>query len=295
MNKKPDRTQGKKPPPSSARTVAGIALKGAVELIPGGSILTDLVKARREELRAAMQAEGEKRLDAFYSAMLNTDATMEEAVARAMLDDADFHALLRACVAEIEAEKVVAYAALARAIATGAVETEWRRHFVLALRDLSADELTCMRQALVAREHKLIPAQGPSMGQDRFLSPGRPGTHQAIMVGNLVARGFVHESKLSDLGAKFANACWRAEDLTPHSIGFREWSGHNVAIVSYEIGDRRQDELARNLEDALRAICVKSFTAAVMRDNHQQARMNATLAVLLVGSSLTGSRHTRNR
>ena len=85
---------------------------------------------------------------------------------------------------------------------------------------------------------------------------------------------------------KFTKACWRAEDLTPGSIGYREWSCHNVAIVSYEIGDRRQDELARNLEDALRATCVKSFTVDVMKDNYQQVRMNATLAVLLVGSKL---------
>lgn len=285
VDKKPDRTQGKKPR-SQNGTVAEIGLKGAINALPGGSVLTDLIKARREELSEAMRCEGEKRLDAFYSAMLSADVTMKEAVARAMLDDTDFHALLRACLADIESEKVTAYAALARKIATGAVPKEWRRHFVLALRDLSADELACMRKACVAREHKLIPAQGPSMGEDHFLSPGRPGTRQSIMIGNLVARGFAHEGKLSDLGVKFTKACWRAEDLTAGSIGYREWSGHNVAIVSYEIGDRRQDELARNLEDALRATCVKSFTLAVMRDNHQQVRMNATLAVLLVGNKI---------
>ena len=150
--------------------VSGIGLKGALGALPGGSILCDLLKARRDEMSSAMREESEKRLDAFYAAMLEAPATLDEQQARAFLTDAELHALLRACVADTEAEKVRVYAALARGIATGSVAPQNRRHFILSLRDLSAEELTLPRKAYVSRTSKLIPAQGAGeVGEAEFL------------------------------------------------------------------------------------------------------------------------------
>ena len=157
-------------------------------------------------------------------------------------------------------------------------------HFILSLRDLSADELTRLRKASVAHGHKLIPSQGSGgIGAGEFLSPGQPGSFQSIHVSNLTARGYVHEGKLSPLGTTFTQAIWRPEDLTPGSLGYMTWSGHNVAIISYEIGVPSTDKIANDLSDVLRGLRCKSFIAAITRDTQHQARLVATRGVLLIG------------
>ena len=201
-----------------------------------------------------------------------------------MLDDKDFHAIVRACLADIEAEKTEAYATMARKIATNAVEKQWRRHFILALRDLSAEELEILRNACIAKSHSLIPSQGPSMNDGHFLKGGAPGLPRSIAIANLTAKGFVHDEKLSAAGGAFAQACWRPEQLTPGAIGYREWSGHNIAIISYEIGSPAVVALATSLQDELRVAGAMSSIIAITRTNGQQARLISTMAILLVGT-----------
>jgi len=293
-SKKPNRLskpEGK----SDLGVVAPIALKYAAEatgipgLGPATSALVDSIQARIERTGQAMRQETEERLLDFYTRLLGADAAMNEDVARAMVDDKDFHALLRACVADIEAEKVGAYAQLARGIASGAIPKEWRRHFILSLRDLAADDLERLRGALIAKENHLIPAQGPSMGQDHFLKPDAPGTARAISIGALAARGFAQEGKLLEAGENFARACLRPDQLTPSSIGYRAWSGHNAAILNYQMGKSRElDALADKLQDALRAHAVKSTVVAVVRTNEQQARLVFTMGILLLGERTEG-------
>jgi hypothetical protein len=171
---------------------------------------------------------------------------------------------------------------LARGVATGAVGKEWRRHFILSMRDLSADELECLRRALIAHNHQLIPSQGSSIGPEHFLQAGQPGTPQAIWMSNLAARGLIHNGRLSQAGELFTRACYELKELTPDSIGYRVWSGHHVAIVSYELGAAVAVGLAKTVQDALREACVKSDLLAVVRNNWQQARRVHTMAVVLV-------------
>lgn len=273
---------------SEVSVVVPIVAKVAAEvpavplLGPLVGALADLVKEHISRTKEAARLGNEQRLADFYSEMLDADASMDEQVAAAMVDDKDFHALLRACIADIEAEKVRAYANLARGIASGTVAKQWRRHFILSLRDLSADELERLRGALVAANHDLIPAQGPSMGQDHFLRPGQPGSPQDISIGNLAARGLIHDDKLSPAGEAFAEACFRPADLMPASIGFREWSGHNIAIITYEMDDNVAIGLSMALQDRLRSAGAKSNIIALQRSNIQHVRMWHTIGVLLV-------------
>ena len=252
-------------------------------------MLIDLLKARREEMSAAMRDESEKRLDAFYAAMLEANATMDERQARALLPDPDLHSLLRACVADIEAEKVSAYAALARGIANGTVAPQNRRHFILSLSDLSADELDLLRKAFVAHEYEVIPHQGSGkLCEDELLSTGQPGSFQSIHVSNLTARGYVHEGKLSLLGITFTRAIWRPENLTPGSLGYLTWSGHNVVIISYDIGTKESDQVAFAMTEELLRLRSKSFIAAIAQDTVQQAKLQATRGLLLIGDKSDG-------
>lgn len=286
-DKKPNRT-AVGATESEARAVVPIAVKVAAELSgvpyvgPLVGAVADLFKERIARTRDSMHRETEQRLMEFYAEMLNADAMMGDEVARAMVDDKDFHALLRACVADIEGEKVGAYANLARGIATGAVAKQWRRHFIVSLRDLSAEELECLRGALIAQNHQLIPARGPSLGQEHFLRAGHPGTPQAIWMSNLAARGLIHNGNLSQAGEKFTRACYLSKELTPGSIGYRVWTGHKVAIVCYELGGAKVDGLPTTVQDALREAGIKSNVLAVVRDNWKQARMVHTIGVVLV-------------
>lgn len=266
-----------------AAEVPGIPLVG-----PLVGALADLIKEHISRTSEAMRREQEERLADFYAEMFDAEAAMDERVAAVMVDDKDFHALLRACVADIEAEKVRAYASLARGIASGSVEKQWRRHFLLSLRDLAANELECLRRALVASTNQLMPAQGPSIGQEDFLRAGKPGTPQSIWMGNLAARGFIHDEKLSPAGEAFARACYRPKDLTPESISFRTWSGHNVAIINYEIGEPPLSRFCDKLQDALRAIGVKSTVMAVQRDNYERARVFFTMAMVVAREGTRG-------
>lgn len=288
--KKPSRSK-EATQPSEGRAVVPVVAKVLAE-IPGiplvgplvGSLF-DLLKQRTERLRASIQREQEERLAKFYGDMIDGESpALDEQVAQAMLDDKDFHAIVRACLADIEAEKTEAYASMARSFATHAVEKQRRRHFILALRDLSAEELEILRNACIAKSHSLIPAQGSSMNEGHFLSGGAPGTPRSIAIANLAARGFVHDEKLSEAGSAFAQACWRPEQLTPGAIGYRVWSGHNIAIVSYELGSSAAVALATSLQNDLRVAGAKSNIIAITRSNGQQARLISTMAILLVGT-----------
>ena len=265
-------------------------LSGIPYLGPLVGALSDLVKEHISRTRDAMRQETDQRLAAFYDELLHAGPNMDEQVARAMVDDKDFHALLRACVADIEAEKVRAYANLARGIACGSVAEGWRRHFILSLRDLSADELGCLRGALVASENQLIPAHMVvgSVGQDHFLREGEPGTPQAIWMNSLSGRGFVHKGQLSKAGKAFARACYSPNDLTPAALGYRTWSGHKVAIVCYELGDRTLDGVWGSLQDGLRDAGVQSTVLAIVRENEEEARLHFTMGLLLIRARTKG-------
>ena len=287
--KKPSRLPA--PAPTSAAVVRDIAVKGALGALPGGSVLYDLLQARRKEVAEAIAAEQSRRLDAFYSEMLHAPNTMDESTASAMLDSADFQALLRACVADIEAEKLSLYAVMACSIASGSVPKPSRRHFVLCLRDLSADELALLRGAFVARQHpNMMTAAGSgSIDQREYLDTGEPGDFRAIQVATLLSKGFVHDNKLTALGHAFVKATWRPEHLTPEALGLQTWSGHHVNIINYEIGQGELDLVATRLADGLRAMRSKSSILAVTSENSKRVLLASTaerrLAILLLGKT----------
>jgi hypothetical protein len=286
---KPDRRP--LPAPTPASVVGGIAFKGALELLPGGSVLYDLIQARQSEIAEAMAAERQRRLDTFWSEMLSAQSSMNEQQARALLDSADFHALLRACLTDIEDEKLREYAVMACSIATGAVPKSNRRHFLLCLRDLSSEELGLLRGAYIARQApNMISGHGSgNASESEYLDAGPPGGFRAIHISTLASKGLVHEGKLTPLGRTFVKAAWRESDLTPSSLGRETWSGYHVAIVNYEIGRGTLDALADQLARGFHSHRCKSSILAVTRENAQRVLLASSgstrLAVLLLSGS----------
>lgn len=281
---RPDRTE--KALGSDLEKLGEASLKGGLSLLAGGSFLYDLLKTQKESIRESVRKRDEERLDAFFSDLLDGESPMEPSVADALIDDRDFHALLRACIADIEAEKMDAYAALARSITCGKIDGDWKRHFILSLKDMSSKELDYLRSAYVARHFNLVP-QNPLAGsmvqETNFLKVGQPGSHKNIALSNLIAKGFVHEERLSPTGIDFTKACTKENNLTPGALGYKCWSGQNVAIISYELGDNLMSNRAIEIEGFLRKYLIKTSIIAITRNNQQQARMSSTHGLLMLG------------
>lgn len=289
MTDKPNRSVT--PPPSDLEKLGDVSLKGALSLFKGGSYLYDLIKLRKDTMREAVRKKDEETLDAFFADLLDGNTAIDPAQADALIDDRDFHSLLRACVADIEAEKGEAYSALAKSIAVGSVHNDWKRHFILSLKEISLKELEKLRTALVAKQFNLVPQSsigGSTTQESEFLKTGEPGSFQSIAIQNLTNRGFVHNSKLSTTGETFIRACTSPAKLTPAAIGYKVWSGQNVAIISYELGDDRIAKLTEDVGNALWSYQIKSSTVAITKSSQQQLRMFSTQGVLLLGSGIRG-------
>lgn len=274
--------------PIAVKTASEILLTGVPVAGPLIGAISELRKEYISRTQEAMRLESQDRLDDFYKELLTVDKKMDEQAAKALMIDKDFHALLRACVTDIESEKSKVYANLARGIATGAVLKEWRRHFILSLQELSAQELECLRGALIALKNNLIPTRGPLMGQDHFLTvkPRQEATPKAVWISNLVSRGLVEDGKLTQVGEAFTRACFHAEELTPSSMGYRAWSNISASIISYEISTPVVDKLSEAIQFSFRNDCIKSNIFAVTRSNSSRMNTINTMAVLLVKNRL---------
>lgn len=283
MNDKPNRIERKAS--SDLEKLGDVGLKGVLGLLPGGSYLHDLLKLRKDAIRDAVRKADEETLDAFFSDLLNGDTALDPSLVNALINDRDFHSLLRACIADIEAEKRDAYAALARSIACRVVGGEWNRHFILSLKDMSMRELEYLRSAYVAKHFRLVPkgSSGSTVQESDFLETGQPGSYQSIAISNLIARGFVYEGKLSPTGEDFVRACSNNIKLTPTAVGYREWSDQTVAIISYELGDNVIGSRAIEIEEVLRNYQIKTSIFAITRNSQQQARLFTTQGILLLG------------
>jgi hypothetical protein len=261
---------------------AGAELAGAPGVGTFLDIAVGLVQGFMAKTEETMRTQREERLHAFYEKLLRSDAAMDEQVAKAMIDDRDFHALLRACVMEIEEEKVGVYATLARGIAAGNVHVSWRRHFVLALKDLSIGELQCLRMAYVANSHNVVGQGNSSRKQTELLGKGPAGSLQSIQMNNLSMRGFVDAGELTELGNRFTKACWAEEKLTAKSLDWSEWSFDRFLILCYDLDDIALADRAMSLEAELHRRRCRANVRAVLGSDGKDAPLRYNRAILLV-------------
>ena len=287
---KPNRTTEKKP--SLALEVGALAVRSAVEEIPyvGGLISGGWRLHRDRVIRAAQQRNAET-LDTFYREMAEGLPDPDIEVIQALIDDRDFHSLLRACVAEIEEEKIEAYAALAQKIAGNAVDREVVRHFTISLKEMTMRELDLLRHAYIAKRFDLVPKtgnSGSSVTQEELLRPGQPGNLQTITIEKLTAKGFLYKVELSYTGENFVESCTKSINLTPQAFGYKTWSGQNVAIISYDLADNRIVKQSAEIESCLRKYQIRAQTVAVTRSTLQQVRMKSTAGLLLLGEDSPG-------
>ncbi|WHS58629.1 hypothetical protein [Pseudomonas sp. G2-4] len=235
--------------------VADIALKAGVNISTGGSPIADALyeisKTGIGKIREYVHARDDKRILEFHQHLLYRDELLDEEMLSAELEEANFHALMQACLSDIEDEKTVPYALLTRAIALGKIKSELRRHYILALKEMAWDHLDFLRKAYVISSFSIIPDQGPGeLTAEKFLTNYIPWSVEHLAVVGLSAKGFVDGVQLSELGKDFVKACSTVEDLTPQVYELNVWSGHKCEIIilddaglSLSLGQQIQDNL----------------------------------------------------
>ena len=110
-----------------------------------GSVPTAMVKA----VGTWWSSRKQDRLNAFHDAVFRGEDVFKDGKHHRFItqevDMADFYGLLEAAVRDFEEEKVDAYANLFRAFVDGEVDDRHRRHFVMAAKELSIEEIEMLR------------------------------------------------------------------------------------------------------------------------------------------------------
>lgn len=274
----------------SKKSIRDIATKAILNVAPLGlgSILYDLIEARRDEIKRSVIAQQEKNLNDFHEKLLHCDFPIDASQAEPLLDDPDFHALLKSCSAEVESEKIEPYARLIQNIASGRVQKESRRHFILSLSKLSFAQLELMKKAYISAKYRLKPSVGGGQVEQReFLAVSRAGTIHSINIFELTTCGFIDKECLTQLGIDFVQSIFRDSQLTPAAINHKTWSNRHYAIVCYELGNSNISNQCLNIQTKLYMNNHKTSILAVLDSNLKPARLLATDVILVLGDDLT--------
>jgi len=203
--------------------LAGIGAAGVV--LPGAAY--EFSKFGIGKLRDYIHARDDRRIFEFHKKLLCRDGVVNEALLAGEIEEANYHALLNACLADIEDEKTTAYANLTSAIASAKVSSELRRYFTLALKDIAWEDLDLLKRLYVISNDSIIANAGNgTLSPVDYLEKYSEGSSLSLSVSTLKAKGFVNESEISEVGSLFVKACSSGDDLTPGVYGYRTWSGH---------------------------------------------------------------------
>ncbi|MGQ7814121.1 hypothetical protein ACUTAH_00315 [Metapseudomonas furukawaii] len=237
--------------------IADIAAKVGVHIASTGSPIADALyefsKAGVRKVRDYVHARDDRRILEFHQHLLCRDQVPDEDILDGELEEANFHALMHACLSDIEDEKTIPYALLTRSIALGKIKPELRRHNILALKDIAWDHLDFLRKAYVVSKYAIIPKQGPgSATAESILTGYAPGSIEHLAVASLTSKGFIDGVQLSDLGREFVEACSSSDDLTPGAYELQVWSDSKCDIILLDQSDSSM-RFVELIQSALRA------------------------------------------
>lgn len=276
----------KNPTTGKLLKVADIAAKAGVSILSAGSPVADAVyeisKNGVSKIREYVHSRDDRRILEFHQKLLFNDNVLDEKILQGELEEANFHALMQACLSDIEEEKTVPYALLTRSIALGIVKQELRRHYILSLKDLAWDHLDFLRKAYVLTKFAVIPQQGPGqLTAETILTGYNPGSVEHLAVVNLTSKGFVSGLELSELGTDFVAACSSEEDLNPGAYGLQVWSGHKCDIVLLDQSGSFMS-LVDTVQNALRDKGISCFSGTAMEGALDRRESNSYASCALV-------------
>lgn len=226
-------------------------------------IVSEPLSYTLDRLKEFVDRRNADRYEEFHRKLLE-QSDNEPAIPEAEIEVADYHALLNACLNDIEDEKTVAFATLTRSIALGRVPKDYRRHFILSLRDLSFDQMDYMRKLYVITKNRIPTSTGAGqLTVKTELSNLRVGSVTYLHFSALNSRGFIESEKLTDLGISFIESSTPHEYLEPGAYGYQVWSDYRCLIISTIYGDPIENSLIDVIGRALRFNLIESGGAVL--------------------------------
>jgi len=266
--------------------ITEIVGKVGLSAVPIPPLVSEVAKLGLEKIFSYVRQRDEQRILEFYRAFLYRSELPDEDILNAEIEESNFHALLNACVSDIEEEKTVPYANLTRSIALGRVSPELRRHFILTLRDLSWEELDLLRRIYVVTTHPVIPKRGKDFDVSHLLTYHPNQISETLAVSNLKTKGMVEDEKLSSAGSSFVTACSNDDDLEPGIYDYRVWSGYTCLILHLS-GKQFSNSESEMLAASLRSSCIHSHSVTSIggfetRRDDALSRLRTNCCVILI-------------
>ncbi|QUG90438.1 hypothetical protein GR140_17275 [Pseudomonas putida] len=220
------------------------------ELIPGLDKPTTIIR----HLRDFHDEQKEIRIDRYCKALVNFISMEEYSAASELATDIEFADLLQACVNDSDSNKAESYAQLTIMLKFGALEKEYRRHFIFSLKQLSYEGLELLRLAHVASKYQLIPHDGSwIMSQSEIFNNHKLGVIGAISVAALRQLGFVGPKGITDLGNLFVKSVYGRERCESHE-DHKVWQNSSVMILTNGMQDEHCDYVIASFK-RLRILC----------------------------------------
>ncbi|NBB33768.1 hypothetical protein [Pseudomonas sp. BC115LW] len=213
---------------SDVLVTAGLATSG----IPGAEAIWNFAKLGTNSIKDYLADRSESKVFEFHrKLLLNDKDIVDDSVLQSTLEMADYHALLQACLSDIEDEKTTIYGNLAKAIARNVVPKNLRRHFILTLKEINWDQLDLLARVYVLSQYNIMPQQGIGRRKpSEAISAPDPYSAQGIDSSFLKTKSLVDADSLTPLGKSFIEACLSRENLEPELFGYKRWTGTKYSI-----------------------------------------------------------------
>lgn len=199
---------------------------------PDAGAIYQASKVSLEKVYNYVQKRNTERIIKFHREMLYKNDALDQKTLESELSAADFHALLDACVSDIEEEKTTPYASLTRSIALGLVPLNYRRHFIHSMKELAFEHLDILRAAYTMTKYSCISQDGKLASTRNYFPRLQTNSITKLSLKALLERGLISEAALTPLGVCFIEACYSPEDLAPENFDYKSSRLERGVIIS---------------------------------------------------------------
>ncbi|WP_339450215.1 hypothetical protein [Pseudomonas sp. EA_5y_Pfl2_R50] len=247
-------------------------------LIPGLKDVADVAK----RLIELLEEKKNERIELFCQELMICNETAET---NKNFDNAgyeiEFGDLLQACMNDSDSGKAKAYAQLTISLRYGELDRETRRHFVLALKQLTFGDIELLRYAEIASEHEVMPQHGNTvLSQGNIFNVKNMSPIQALSINTLQQLGLTSGRGITQLGQAFTRAIYRKDSLTPDSMNLNVWQSPPIALLSTATKNKLHNEII----DEFRKIRVRCNKINIEDFSPEKQNLPQYKAIVLCGT-----------
>lgn len=269
---------------NSVITVADLLAKeGLTAIIPAGGLIYDISKSLAQHGRNYFIGRTEDRLEEFHERLLNEhqDENEIQGFINKEFSLDDYYAILSSCTQDIENEKVTIYANLLRGIIEGRIEPKIKRHFITTCKDLTFTELHFLKEVYINSEFDLMTPGGTRAQVSTLLST--KDFFKSVTISKLIQLGYIDKEcrDITPMAKQLIKLIFEKESLSPEAVGRSEFSGINILIISYQLGDNIHNKVVQGIQDSLWSNNIKS-SISILDERLLRSMHNYSAAALIV-------------